>query len=157
MSYTKKFAMDDTIFSEMLTQFLGRESFMVRHLAGKYIPCSLNQHTTCCKFGFELSSATLPVATFNDPHDEASQALYMGLMSTVTTVRVEPAHLFSGIVPPDLMVPTEYKKQPAIVPDAAVTVSIPAAQTARHARQSETAQPLRMQLFDTKIIHAFNP
>ena len=80
----------------------------------------------------------------------------MGLMSTVTTVRVEPAHLFSGIVPPDLMVPTEYKKQPAIVPDAAVTVSIPAAQTARHARQSETAQPLRMQLFDTKIIHAFN-
>ena len=37
-----------------------------------------------------------------------------------------------------------------------VTVSIPAAQTARHARQSETAQPLRMQLFDTKIIHAFN-
>ena len=129
---------------------------MVRHLAGKYIPCSLNQHTTCCKFGFELSSATLPVATFNDPHDEASQALYMGLMSTVTTVRVEPAHLFSGIVPPDLMVPTEYKKQPAIVPDAAVTVSIPAAQTARHARQSETAQPLRMQLFDTKSIHAFN-
>ena len=153
---TKKCAMDDTTFSEMLTQFLGRESFMVRHLAGKYIPCSLNQHTTCCKFGFELSAATLPVATFNDPHDEASQALYMGLMSTVTTVRVEPAHLFSGIVPPDLMVPTEYKKQPAIVPDAAVTVSIPAAQTARHARQSETAQPLRMQLFDTKIIHAFN-
>ena len=111
---TKKCAMDDTTFSEMLTQFLGRESFMVRHLAGKCIPCSLNQHTTCCKFGFELSSATLPVATFNDPHDEASQALYMGLMSTVTTVRVEPAHLFSGIVPPDLMVPTEYKKQPAI-------------------------------------------
>ena len=70
---TKKCAMDDTTFSEMLTQFLGRESFMVRHLAGKYIPCSLNQHTTCCKFGFELSSATLPVATFNDPHDEASQ------------------------------------------------------------------------------------
>ena len=32
MSYTKKFAMDDTIFSEMLTQFLGRESFMVRQL-----------------------------------------------------------------------------------------------------------------------------
>ena len=29
---------DDTTFSEMLTQFLGRESFMVRHLlvAGKY-------------------------------------------------------------------------------------------------------------------------
>ena len=50
---------------------------LLRHLAGKYIPCSLNQHTTCCKFGFELSSATLPVATFNDPHDEASQALYM--------------------------------------------------------------------------------
>ena len=54
------------------------------------------------------------------------------------------------------MVPTEYKKQPAIVPDAAVTVSIPAAQTARHTRQSATSQPLRMQLFDTKIIHAFN-
>ena len=52
----------------------------------------------------------------------------MGLMSTVTTVRVEPLHLFSGtIVPPDLMVPTENNKQPAIVPDAAVTVSIPAA------------------------------
>ena len=76
----------------------------------------------------------------------------MGLMSTVTTVRVEPSHLFSGIVPPDLMVPTENKKQPAIVSDAAVTVSKLAAQTARHTRQSATAQPLRMQQFDTKII-----
>ena len=78
--------------------------------------------------GFELSAATLLVATFTAPHDEASQALYMGLMmglmSTVTTVRVEPSHLFSGIVPPDLMVPTEDRRQPAIAPDAAVTVSI---------------------------------
>ena len=41
---TKKFAMDDTTFSEMRTQFLGqsRESFRVHHLAGKYIPCSQN-------------------------------------------------------------------------------------------------------------------
>ena len=38
---TKKFAMDDIAFSERLTQ-LGRESFMVRHLAGKHIPCSHN-------------------------------------------------------------------------------------------------------------------
>ena len=29
-------------------------------------------------------------------------------------------------------------------------------QTALHTRQSATSQPLRMQLFDTKIIHAFN-
>ena len=37
-----------------------------------------------------------------------------------------------------------------------MTVSIPAAQAERHARQSSTPRPLKMQLFDTKSIHAFN-
>lgn len=129
---------------------------MVRHLAGRYIPCSHGRHTTCDEFGFELSAATLPVATFTQPHDEVSQVLYMELMSTVTTVRVEPSHLFSGIVPPALMAPTEDRRQPNIVPDAAITVSIPAAQTARHTRQNTALMPLRMQLFDTKIIHSFD-
>ena len=151
---TKRHAMEDTVFSDMLTQYLGAESIMVRHLENETIPCSSGRHTRCCAYGFELAAATLPVATFTAPHDECSQALYMDLMSPVTSVIAEPAHLFSGIIPPQLLVPEEGKKKPAIIPDASVNVSIPAAQTQRHARQDGAPEPLRNHLFDTKLIHS---
>ena len=151
---TKRHTMEDVFFSDMFTQYIGAESIMVRHLEGESIPCSRGDHTICDAYGFELAAATLPVATFTEPHDEVSQAVYMDLMSSVTSVRPEPAHLFSGIIPPHLMAPEEGRRKAAIIPDASVTVSIPAAQTQRHARRDDTPGPLRTHFFDTKLIHS---
>ena len=67
---TKRHTMEDVFFSDMFTQYIGAESIMVRHLEGESIPCSRGDHTICDAYGFELAAATLPVATFTEPHDE---------------------------------------------------------------------------------------
>ena len=68
---------------EVMTTYLGRESPALRHLAGRFIPCT---HTSrggrggrgrvCDAYGFQLGLATLPGTSDTACHDEAGRELF---------------------------------------------------------------------------------
>ncbi len=145
---------------EVITTYLGRESPIVRHLAGCHIPCGWAARAgqppcVCDAHGYRLGLASLPGTDHTECHDACGGELFQICAEAGLRTELQPRHIFHSLIPPAvLMAPG---RPPSIVPDAAIDVSLPAAATARGHQPRTSALPLRRLLFDVKTIHAGGP
>ena len=145
----------DPEFSDMVTSYLGVESTNLRHYASESIPCSRAQHdgdVTCDPYGFALASATLPITTFTECHDNIDRAL-CDILEEGFQVHREPRHLFTHDIPPVVLAGTG-QNRPGIIPDFSLYASMRPPSTARRQPLPRQVLPARLLHFDTKTVTA---
>ena len=144
-------------FGEIGTTYFGIASPAVRPYAvrGLHIPCSRTNGAgrVCDAFGLELGLATLPGDGQTACHDACGAELFDILEESGVRVDRVPRHIFSTLIPVGtLLGTTQYGRPPSIIPDGAISVSLPAVV----ARGQRPAPPLpqRVLLFDVKTVYA---
>ena len=143
---------EDTVFSEMFTTYLGAESRDIRHYAGQSIPCSRHGDggVPCDPYGFALASATLPVTTFTECHDAIDRELW-DIVSGGFQVHREPRHLFTATIPATVLAGTGVNR-PSIIPDGSLYASMLPPATERGATRPRQRGQARTHHFDTKTV-----
>ena len=147
---TPTIELSDLEMPEVITTYLGRESPAVRHLAGRSIPCG-RVRRVCDVYGFQIGLATLPGVDDTICHDACSRELFDIITEARLRIELQPRTIFSTVIPTAVLIAS--RTPPAIVPDAAIDVALPAVVTARGQRRGSRLL-LRRLLFDVKTIHA---
>ena len=144
-------------FRIVITTYLGRECPVSRLLArdglalagppgGADIPVDAHGH--------ELARAThLPGGSHTVVHDVTADELFSICEEAGVEVRREPRDIFSRGLPAAALIAAPGQGRPAIIPDAAIRVAMPAALTSSADRPTRARRPLRRLLFDMKTIH----
>jgi hypothetical protein len=152
---TRELEMSAAETAEVITTYLGRESPAVRHLAGRPIACGSRAHRvaprTCDPFGIQLGLATLPGTSHTDCHDDCGRELFDLVREARFSIQLQPRYIVHGLIPPAILL--RPGRPPSIVPDASITVSLPAVVTARRRRRGAFLARRCLQ-FDLKTIHA---
>ena len=134
-------------FRIVITTYLGRECPLSRFLArdgralagppgGADIPVDAHGH--------ELARAThLPGGSHTVVHDVTGDELFSICEEAGVEVRREPRDIFSRGLPPAALIAAPGQGRPAIIPDAAIRVAMPAALTSSADRPTRARRPLR--------------
>ena len=150
---THSFEMTAEEFREVATTYFGTESPAVRPYAvrGLHVPCSQTAAPgrVCDAYGLELGLAVLPGNTHTECHDACGSELFEICTSGGLRVDLGPRHIFSTLIHPSVLLRS--RRPPAIVPDAAMFVSLPA--VPRRGQHAGAALPQRVLLFDVKMSH----
>ena len=102
-----------------------------------------------------LSRAThLPGGSHTTVHDVTADELFAICEEAGLELRREPSGIFARALPPAALVAAPGQGKPAIIPDASVRASLPAALTSSADRPSRDRQPMRRLLLDWKTVHA---
>ncbi len=158
---THRLELSDVEMPEVITTYLGRESPVVRALAGRTIPCGFTCRRggpgprVCDAHGFQIGLATLPGDDDTECHDAISRELFDTTHAAGLHTELQPWHIFTSLVPVADLIAASHRRgrPPGIIPDAAVDVALPAVVTARGQRRGPS-RLLRRLLFDVKTIHA---
>ena len=149
--------LSDQEFPEVFCTYLGRESPVVRALAGWAIPCGRTERGTgrpipcaCDEYGFRLANAKLPGDDDTRCHDSIGRELFDIIQEARLRTSLQPSDLFTSIIPVGYLVRAGRPRD--IIPDAAIDVALPAVVTARGQRRGAARHPRRL-LFDVKTIH----
>ena len=144
-------------FGEVQSQYFGTASPAVRPYAasGLHIPCSNTRPPgrVCDEYGLELGLATLPGGGQTACHDACGAELFDMVEEAGIRVDRVPRHIFATLIPVgQLLGTTRYGRPPAIIPDAAISLSLPA--VAPRGRPTGPVLPERVLLFDVKSVYA---
>ena len=154
---THDFDMTAEEFGEVSTTYFGLHSPAVRPYAvrGLHIPCSRTNGAgrVCDALGLELGLATLPGDGQTACHDACGAELFDILEEGGIRVDRVPRHIFATLIPPGVLLgATRYGRPPSIIPDGAISVSLPA--VVSRGQRAGGALPERVLLFDVKTIYA---
>lgn len=132
---------------EMIATYLGRESPLCRALAGRSIPCT-RVRRICDPHGQQLGLAQLTDRAHSDLHDALLSCIYQDARQAGLTGSKEPRHLFSAVLPPQVLA----QPRQAIVPDMQLRAAMPTAATARGQSAGRMMASADL-LWDLKTIH----
>ena len=138
-------------FREMYATYFGADSPGCAPFVGQAIPSSPAR--TLDRWGFQLDSAHMRIATFDACHDAVRDFLHDLAHEQGITVQWEPRYIFSTLIPAHVLLAPRHRGRPGIIPDLAFAAPMPEVATARHAPRG-APQLERMLLWDVKTIHS---
>ena len=148
-SHKEFLELSDAEFPEVIATFLGRESPVVRRLAGRIIPCGRRpprgqprQPVVCDPHSHRLQTAVLPGPSHTECHDACGSELFDICTEARLQVQLQPSTIFASVIPTAVLTATG--RPPSIVPDAAMTASLPAVVTARGIRRGPALAARRL-------------
>jgi len=145
--------LSDLEFPEVFATYLGRASPVIRCLVGRSIPCGRVQGRICDAHGHQLGMATLPGNDNVECHDGCGRELFGLLREARFAIQLQPRYIFHSLIPLPHLLSTVGGRPPAIIPDAAIDVALPAAGATQDGRRGGPPVPARRLLFDVKTIH----
>jgi len=125
---------------------------VVRCLAGRHIPCGRVSGRVCDAYGHQLGMATLPGNDNLECHDACGRELFELLREAKFALQLQPRYIFHSLIPLPHLLSVVGGRPPAIIPDAAIDVALPAVGAALN-QQPGQPLPVRRLLFDVKTIH----
>jgi hypothetical protein len=147
---TDRLEYSDAMFREVITGYMGCESPSARdrpgYIAAAHGPVWSDPH------GRALALTRLPGGEDIRMHDGCGGELYDIMQDSGLHTQLTPHSIFHRVVDPAVLTTTGHDGgRPAIIPDAAVDVSLPAAVRGRGARMGPPL-PVRRTLLDTKMV-----